>query len=62
MTRYLGRLDVAAADELQARLHELLTDTYVTGDLDTAVPALRPYTNPALHRSARRRVVGAEPF
>jgi len=39
MARYLDRLDAAAADELQARLHELLSDAYATGDLDTAVAA-----------------------
>jgi hypothetical protein len=39
MARYLDRLPAAAADELQARLHELLTDAYATGDLDTAVTA-----------------------
>jgi len=32
-----GRLDVAAAEELQARRHELPTDAYATGDLDTAL-------------------------
>jgi hypothetical protein len=37
MARYLDRLDAGAADDLQARLHELLTDAYATGDLDTAV-------------------------
>jgi hypothetical protein len=39
MARYLDRLDAATADELQARLHTLLTDAYATGDLDTAVAA-----------------------
>jgi len=39
MARYLDRLDAATADELQARLHELLTDAYATGDLNTAVAA-----------------------
>jgi transposase-like protein len=39
MARYLDRLDAAAADELQARLHELLTDAYATGDLNTALAA-----------------------
>jgi hypothetical protein len=39
MARYLDRLDAAAADELQACLHELLADAYATGDLDAAVAA-----------------------
>ena len=39
MARYLDRLDAKVADELQARLHELLTDAHATGDLDTAVAA-----------------------
>jgi len=39
MARYLDRLDADVADELRARLHELLTDAYATGDLKTAVAA-----------------------
>jgi hypothetical protein len=39
MARYLDRLDADLADELQTRLHELLTDAYATGDLDTVVAA-----------------------
>ena len=39
MARYLDRLPADLADELQARLHELLTRAYATGDLDEAVAA-----------------------
>lgn len=39
MARYLDRLDAATADELQTRLHALLTDAYATGDLPAAVTA-----------------------
>ena len=39
MARYLDRLPADVADQLQARLHELLTDAYSTGDLKTAVAA-----------------------
>jgi len=39
MARYLDRLGADLADELQTHLHELLTDAYATGDLNTAVAA-----------------------
>ena len=39
MARYLDRLPADAADELQQRLHTLLTDAYATGDLPAAVDA-----------------------
>jgi hypothetical protein len=39
MARYLDRLPAEVADELQARLHTLLTDAYATGDLNIAVAA-----------------------
>jgi len=51
MARYLGRLDVAAADEL-------LTDAYATGDLSAASPDLRPRERPRptqVNSTQRRR-------
>ena len=39
MARYLDRLPADVADELQGRLHELLTDAYATGDVPSAVAA-----------------------
>lgn len=39
LARYLDRLPAQTADALQARLHELLTDAYATGDLKAAVGA-----------------------
>ena len=47
MARYLDRVDATTADELQARLHALLTDAYATGDLPAAVAAYNTLSDTA---------------
>jgi hypothetical protein len=54
MARYLDRLPATVADDLRDRLHDLLTDAYVTADLDAAIDAYNVLISHAQDQGANK--------